>query len=822
MIWFDDEEYGNYDASEPTEADIFKSGKWPFGVSGKPDDIPVPKGAVCAQISNIIGPEDDKAAAAAAGEYSFGGQAETLPVSPGLFVDDVGCIALPLCDEQAKKLIAKCDKSPFGRKLDTMMDENVRKSWQLAPDQVTIKNSQWHTGMEKLRDTVASRLGYKGVPMQCKLYKMLVYGEGGHFVKHQDTEKEDGMVATMVVQLPSLHEGGDLVVYRGGEVKHRHDFGKKEGTAEYLPHYAVHYADAEHALEKVTKGYRLVLVYSVCLPSNMRGLERNPDKSKTEELAGAICCMGPEDKLFSLLLAHEYTEKSITGLGSGALKGIDRARVEALIEANQLADADKKLQLFFADLKHHASFYDAGGDWEEDAHKEAITWFSLSGEKLATASSGAFELNFLNPDQDTLEQIWEERGESTFEGYLGNEGATRNTTYSRYALVAWPVANGVENSLKLISSTAAIEALQTQRPVAPETLRKFMSAAGDKMAKTQAEFTRSQAYSYGERKKKVGVSVEFSQTLRDLLLEADDSSLVNEFFTKVCSNVGMKDNLAPTIIALVRKYQWSDISQAMLSSLEETEDTSYRYGRVVEVGDSSLVFKLQILEGLEDGPAQQALMQAAVKDAVNLRTERLCACKALASLWKWVIRAADKSSFDSAVDKFKQVEPSQLRPVLEALSEHVGDINVSDEKLTALASIAAIRIKWLKSQVQGRTEKPFTWEMANAIYPDNARIQAFLRGPDKSMTTTGVRVFSGLPAARKYANNATQTNCSFKMEPGGRGKDAFVTITKTRTWSNKQHGDTGLYNAELKLLNERFGDVTTDDGPATKRARTGP
>ncbi|KAG6612798.1 uncharacterized protein IUM83_03445 [Phytophthora cinnamomi] len=93
---------------------------------------------------------------------------------------------------------------------------------------------------------------YKGVPTQCLLYKLLVYGEGGHFVKHQDTEKEDGMVAALVVQMPNVHEGGDLVVYRRGEEKYRHDFGKSDGTAPYLPHYAVHYADAEHSLEQVT------------------------------------------------------------------------------------------------------------------------------------------------------------------------------------------------------------------------------------------------------------------------------------------------------------------------------------------------------------------------------------------------------------------------------------------------------------------------------------------------------------------------------------------------------------------------------------------
>ncbi|GMF51648.1 unnamed protein product [Phytophthora fragariaefolia] len=571
--------------------------------------------------------------------------------------------------------------SPFGRKLDTLMDESVRKSWQLAPEHVHVKNPLWQTGMEKLSETAANRLGYKGVPLQCKLYKLLVYGEGGHFVKHQDTEKEDGMIATMVVQLPSLHEGGDLVVYQRGQEKHRHDFGKKDGTAAYLPHYAVHYADAEHALEKVTKGFRLVLICSICLPSIMQGLERNPDKSKSEELASAISCMGPDEKCFSLLLSHEYTEKSITSMGSDALKGIDRARVEALMEASCLAGSAKALQFFFAELTHDASFYDAGGQWEEDEHKESITWYSFSGKKFGATSRAVFNLNFLNPDQDSLAAIWEECGESTFEGYLGNEGATRNTTYRRYAIVGWPVALGVENALEFINTRAAIEVLQAKRPVAPETLRTFINAAGDKLKEAQEKCSRENVYAYTEPRK-VTVSGEFSQALCELLVEADDLSLIDLFFTKVCSNVGNKDDLIPVIIALTRKYNWSDIGAAVLSSLQEkTETTTYAFGRMREVGDSTMIVTLRILEGLDDGPAKQALLKSALNHAMNLRHGRLCTSKALGSLWNSTIRSGDSDVIETLVIKFKEMDPALLGPLSDVFTHHFGDLDSQTRSL---------------------------------------------------------------------------------------------------------------------------------------------
>ncbi|CAI5722804.1 unnamed protein product [Peronospora destructor] len=221
----------------------FWDDKWPFGGECDPDDVPAPKGEVCARISKLVGFADENA-----GEYSFGGLADILPVAPELFVNSLGTISLPFVEEQAEKLIAKCEKSPYGHNMETKINKYVRKT---------------------------NRLGYKGVPLQCKLYKVLVYGEDGHFFKHRDIEKEDGMIATLVVQPPSTHEGV-LEARRYGKVEHRHDFGKANGTAAYLPHFAVHYADAEHALDEVTKGFRLAMVYSVCLPATMQHLRKGP------------------------------------------------------------------------------------------------------------------------------------------------------------------------------------------------------------------------------------------------------------------------------------------------------------------------------------------------------------------------------------------------------------------------------------------------------------------------------------------------------------------------------------------------------------------
>ncbi|KUF86721.1 hypothetical protein AM587_10000428 [Phytophthora nicotianae] len=230
-----------------------------------------------------------------------------------------------------------------------------------------------------------------------------------------------------------------------------------------------------------------------------------------------------------------------------------------------------------------------------------------------------------------------------------------------------------------------------------------------------------------------------------------------------------------------------------------------------------MVLALQIFDGLDDGLAKEALLKAAVSDAVTLRNDCLCASKALGSLWVSTIRNGNKSVVDVLAKRLKQMDPSLLGPVIDVFLQELSDVNSSDDMFAVLASIATMRIEWLKSQIQAK-DKPFSWEMPHAIFPD-PQIQVFLRGPEMSKTTVGVRTFGGLPAARKFAERTPQTHASFSMVPAGRGQEAFATITKTRTWFNKQQNDVVTHKSELQCLIDRFGQATAEEGPAPKRAR---
>ena len=91
---------------------------------------------------------------------------------------------------------------------------------------------------------------------------MLVYGPGQFFATHQDSEKGDDMIGTLVVILPSAFTGGAMVIEHHDEhVAFRAAGGKLT--------FIAFYADCHHQVRPVTAGYRVVLTYNLMVDGDM-------------------------------------------------------------------------------------------------------------------------------------------------------------------------------------------------------------------------------------------------------------------------------------------------------------------------------------------------------------------------------------------------------------------------------------------------------------------------------------------------------------------------------------------------------------------------
>ena len=109
-------------------------------------------------------------------------------IHPGLTVKDVGLIRLPLSSEDAEALIRMSRRAPFGKGSETLVDETVRKTWEIDGKELSFENKSWNSWLGRVLDHVSEGLGIPGGAgsVRAELYKLLVYEQGAFFKPHKE------------------------------------------------------------------------------------------------------------------------------------------------------------------------------------------------------------------------------------------------------------------------------------------------------------------------------------------------------------------------------------------------------------------------------------------------------------------------------------------------------------------------------------------------------------------------------------------------------------------------------------------------------------
>ena len=250
------------------------------------------------------------------------------PVLPGLDVKAVGSIGSPASPADAKRLIAKAAHAPYGRGEETIVDTKVRRVWQIDPSQVVCRNPEWNAHITAIVEAVKQEFSINEMVSPI-LYKLLIYDKGSFFAPHRDSEKTPGMFATLVVCLPSRHEGGALIVKHGGQTK-TIDFGGAD--SEFKTQYASFYADCQHEIRPVTSGFRICLVYNLAIAGKQQQPEAPRLDTAVEQAAGLLRDLfgdaSTNRSKIAVPFRHQYSE---AGLEPEQLKGADRTRADVLV-----------------------------------------------------------------------------------------------------------------------------------------------------------------------------------------------------------------------------------------------------------------------------------------------------------------------------------------------------------------------------------------------------------------------------------------------------------------------------------------------------------
>ncbi len=131
--------------------------------------------------------------------------------SGGLNIDAAGLgrLRFPLSAATAQRLRAIAHPAPFGKRDETLYDPKVRNTWEVEARLLKIDQRTWRLALADQLAVIQKRLGLPpGGTLEATLDKMLVYEPGQFFAPHQDSERSDDMVASMVVTLPSASAGG--------------------------------------------------------------------------------------------------------------------------------------------------------------------------------------------------------------------------------------------------------------------------------------------------------------------------------------------------------------------------------------------------------------------------------------------------------------------------------------------------------------------------------------------------------------------------------------------------------------------------------------
>ena len=375
------------------------------------------------------------------GDYCAHGR--LLAPMPRLLVKGAGALSFPVPEAQVRALIAVAERAPYGKGPATVVDRTVRDCLQIDAARIRLAGAGWRDTFGKVLTAAADGLGCSADRLDAQLYKLLIYEPGGFFAPHRDTEKADGMIGTLSISLPVAGAGGEIVVrHRGRERTIDMTAAEPSELA-----FAAFYADCEHEVRPVTDGYRLSLVFNLCLRAGDTDTPRTaPDyDQQVDRLARRLAAWrsGPDavEKL-AWVLEHEYSE---AGLSFDALKNRDAALARLLAEA--AARPDCALYAAILHLEEWGAASYSGWDWDQpddDMEMEEVEdyrqwldgWVGPDGDRPPFG-----EIDLLSEERlphDALDDA--EPDEQHVEEATGNAGATIERTYRRAALVLWPAA----------------------------------------------------------------------------------------------------------------------------------------------------------------------------------------------------------------------------------------------------------------------------------------------------------------------------------------------------------------------------------------------
>ena len=215
------------------------------------------------------------------------------------------------------------------------------------------------------------------------------------------------------------------------------------------------------------------------------------------------------------------------------------------------------------------------GCWEEcQREKEIKDFYSVKGSSLNIGKENSFNAcpipEFLNPDNKLYKELWGSHCNKIYEGYLGNEAATRNSVYGKFGLLVLPNHQNQSFVAKYMNIEAGLYALGDNPDT--EKIKEFVSNLND----PNSNATRLNA-SNSVSDLAVDKLLEFLKMKNDPVLTI---YILNEFpaFELVTEN-------SISLLLQILKDQWISIKTFVLNNISKSKNPLGSYALIAKESD---------------------------------------------------------------------------------------------------------------------------------------------------------------------------------------------------------------------------------------------
>jgi len=740
-------------------------------------------------------------------DYLLSGEIADAPSSIGLFVKGVGLVPVPISEHHANQLSA----------LNPNTTSNTNKI-EFNADSIEIQNPDWTKHLHKLTDKVCEGLGLKKLTKICtKLNKLILHKPGSKVPKSQtDTKTDKQCFAKLIIQLPSVFQGGEIVVHKLDQTYTKPDLGVSTQRAPFFVHYVSLYNDAEHEVSELTSRYRLLLDYDLCCDDEFVACNLDAVKDVCQELKK----ISASQNLIGVVLENKYDAKSV----KQGLIACDRDRFELLRNANSMLsnDCDDRFEINVVHACLVIKHYDMSQSWKQrktyEADKDPNKWDYCDWEELSRffvikewfAADGSLMFNMENKRncQATfltrvfdlkLNRVLEEKDFVDSNCYAKNDIRVKYTgscceermikLCSKFILVLVPKRRALHfysmadfgYSVRFVREMVFDNSMP--KDVALAQVRSIMNEMS--LADSKAE-------------------KESFLCLLEIVEKIGDLDLLREFLKSVPR---MFECLLKPLANLVARFEWENLSSSLKSlfnssNCSELALTCKFVKELVTIDQrekADLCFHEFVLPLVSD---EKAFMELKYKNGLesyhSFRRNDLSFIDTIFSLLETLIlinneetEASISQLFNMISNKLDQDEIklfiAKLKPQFETLKMYKPIVQLFQERVNDLKDKTA-------------KEPLFSWKMRGAT--GDATVDHFLESEKQSITYCN---FVNIKNARRFISQYSglkHDQYSVLMCECGRGKSSGVQITKTKELFDAND------KSQTRMINEFKSEIT--------------